>query len=147
MPTRLSLALVSCLLLAACGSTALDDPSASLVDSSSATAAGDSSTTTLPAVTTTTTPPDLTVFIAAVDAALAETEYSGAALSDPEVFIATGQMFCEMLDDGATEDQVLSQHLDALEGAGGSESPDADATASGVILGASTRIICRHHAP
>jgi len=94
---------------------------------------------------TTVAPPDLTLFIAAVDAALVDTAYSGAALTDPEVFIATGQLFCELLDDGASRDDILSEHLDALAAVGDGNVNDADATASGVVMGASTEVICPQH--
>jgi len=90
-------------------------------------------------------PPDFTLFIAAVDAALVDTVYAGTALTDPEVFIATGQLFCELLDDGASHDDILSEHLDALAAVGDGEVSDADATATGVVLGASTEVICPQH--
>ena len=148
MYRRVIASLVIVVTVAACGSNGADAPlTTAPAGSSASTASGlDAAGGPTGSVTTVSpSPPDLTVFIAAVDTALADTGYAGAALTDPEVFIATGQLFCELLDEGATTDEVLSEHLVALAGNG--EVTDDDAVASGVVLGVSTEIICPHHGP
>jgi hypothetical protein len=147
MPTRLMSFLLIALALAACGSEATSKALAP-APTSTTTVAPLAPVTRAPSTSTTTVaPPDFTRFIAAVDAVLADTSYQNAALADPEVFIATGQLFCELLDDGATTDDVLSEHLDALAAVSEGEITDADTAASGVVLGASIAIICPHHGP
>lgn len=89
--------------------------------------------------------PDLTVFVAAVDAVLADTSYEGTALTEAELFIATGQLFCELLDAGATSDEVLADHLDALTDAHGGALSDDDVLAAGAVMGASVEVICPQH--
>ncbi len=91
------------------------------------------------------TTPDLTVFIASIDEAMAGTSYEGAAIDDPEVFIAVGQLFCERLNDGDSQDDVLSEYLDGIADAEGVVSDD-DATLAGVILGVSIEVLCPEHA-
>lgn len=142
-----SVLLIVALVATACGSTATDQPTPTLPAISAATASP--SSTAPPSgsrATTTIAPPDLTRFIAAVDAALADTAYAGAALTDPEVFIGTGQLFCEMLDEGTSRDDILREHLEALAVVGTGELTDSDATATGVLLGVSTELICPQHA-
>lgn len=150
MLARLAPVIAAALVFAACGSNTTPQ-AASLSSTSTTVAASLATTTSLPADAQSTTtvapaPPDFTRFIAAVDAALADSAYAGAALSDPEVFVATGQLFCELLDDGASEDDILSEHLDALAAVGDGEVRDADAAATGIVLGASIETICPQHA-
>jgi len=136
------------LVIGACGSNTTGRPVSSSPTSANAVASSATTTSSQAETQSTTTlaPPDFTRFIAAVDTALVETAYAGAALTDPEVFIATGQLFCELLDAGASQDEILSEHLDALAAVGNGEVTDADATATGVVLGASTEVICPQHA-
>lgn len=146
MLARVSVFLLGVIVLGACGSAASSQASA-VPSTTTTTVPSSTSVVSTPASSTTTVlPPDFTRFIAAVDVALAETSYAGAALSDPEIFIATGQLFCELLDDGVTPDDILIEHLDALEAVISGEITEADATATGVVLGASTEIICPQHA-
>jgi ABC-type glycerol-3-phosphate transport system substrate-binding protein len=148
MSTRLIALLVGMVVLAACGSDTTSEPTSS--PSAPTTTSTPSGGTPAPLsevpFTTTVVPPDFTLFIAAVDAALDDTAYAGAALTDPEVFIATGQLFCELLDEGMSSDAILSEHLDALAAVNAGEVTDADATATGVVFGASTEVICPQHA-
>ncbi len=92
-------------------------------------------------------PPDLAVFIAAVNEALEGTSYQDAALSDPEVFIGVGQLFCELLDEGDTVDGVLGDYLDALADEESGAAGDDDVLAAGVLMGASIEVLCPAHAP
>jgi hypothetical protein len=148
MSTRLIASLVVVVVLAACGSDAPGEAAAS--PSASTTTITQPGATPLPLsevpATPSVAPPDFTLFIAAVDAALADTSYAGAALTDPEVFIATGRLFCQLLDEGMTSDGILSEHLDALAAVNAGEVADDDAIATGVVLGASTGAICPQHA-
>ena len=86
--------------------------------------------------------PDLAIFIAAIEDAMQDTSYEGAALNDPEVFIGVGQLFCELLDSGATVDDVLSEYLDALADEDTGVIADDDATMAGVLMGVSLEVIC-----
>lgn len=104
------------------------------------TAAGATTTT----ATATTVPPDLEVFIAALDESLEGTSYEGAPLEDPEVFIGVGQHFCELLAEGLTVDEVLTEYLTALEKPDGGVSED-DTFVSGIVMGASLEILCPEH--
>lgn len=142
--------LASCvILLVGCGS---DSTSPAVAPSASSTVAAPGGTVAPPTTarpspegTSTSIPPDFTRFIAAVDAALDETSYAGAAISDPEVFIATGQLFCELLEEGLSFDDILVEHLDALAAVSVGELTEADGVATGVVLGVSTEVICPQH--
>lgn len=149
MSSRLTALVGGLLVLAACGSTEATQAPQPASSSSPATTTllppADTRGSTVPSAATV-PPPDFTRFIAAVDTALGETSYAGAALTDPEVFIATGQLFCELLDGGANSDDILSEHLEATAAANGGPLTDADAIVTGVVLGASTQVICPQHA-
>ena len=73
------------------------------------------------------------------------TDYAGLALADPEGFVATGEVMCDLLGDGATVDEVLSAYLVELDEARGGVEDD-DAILSGAVLGAATGSICPQHA-
>ncbi|MFW2339354.1 MAG: hypothetical protein ACN4GK_04830 [Acidimicrobiia bacterium] len=107
--------------------------------------------TTAPAVrsTTTTAPavdevyvPDYAALIAAVESAMEGTSYAGAALEDPEVFIATAELFCDLLAEGMTKDQLLAEYLVRLSDDGAIEVDEDDGLMAGVLLGAATEIVC-----
>ena len=86
---------------------------------------------------------DLTVFIAAVERALAGTILEGAVLDDPEIYIALAQSACVRFTDGQDFDAIATDLLASLA------SSDADtdaATLVGALLGAATRTICPEHA-
>lgn len=124
-------------------------------------------TTTLPAPTTTAaTPPTVPVttvpsssttlaaedfpaaalFLAAVDDALASTAYAGAAFEDPEGFLATGVVFCDLLDEGLTLEETVDAYAAALVEAAPDEGVEAeDLLLGGVVLGAAIRLICPQH--
>jgi len=142
--SRLIPVFIGAVVLAACGSDAADQPAPSPAASTTTVALSAGTPGPLPEAPTAI--PDFTRFIAAVDTALSDTSYAGAALTDPEVFIATGRLFCELLDDGMTTDGILAEHLDALAAVNAGDVTDADATATGVVLGVSTEVICPQHA-
>ena len=106
-----------------------------------ATAAEDSTTTTLSGESSA----DLAVFIAALEAGLKDTRYAGTALSDPEVYIATGQLFCEELDLGADPALMLSDYLDILTEGDIESAHDDDLIVAGLLLGVAVEVMCPEH--
>jgi hypothetical protein len=92
-----------------------------------------------------TTTPDLAVFIAAVNEAAADTSYQDAALSDPEVFVGIGQLFCERVSEGQTVDAVLAEYLTALEDGSSGAVTEDDAYITGAVMGVSLEILCPEH--
>jgi Protein of unknown function (DUF732) len=115
------------------------------------------SPTTAPTVPVTTVPPSSTtlaaedfpaaaLFLAAVDDALASTSYAGAAFDDPEGFLATGVVFCDLLDEGLTLEETVDAYAAALVEAAPEEGVEAeDLLLGGVVLGAAIRLICPQH--
>jgi hypothetical protein len=100
--------------------------------------------TTAPSSTTSapTTTPDLAVFSAAVNEAATDTSFQDAALSDPEVFIGIGQLFCEQVGEGQTVDAALTDYLTALEDRSSGTVTEDDAYITGAVMGASLEILC-----
>ncbi len=86
--------------------------------------------------------PDYAALIATVESAMEGTAYQGAAVEDPEVFIATSELFCDLLDEGMTTDQLLAEYLDRLSDGGVVEVGEDDGLMAGVLLGASIEIVC-----
>lgn len=137
-------------MLAACGTGGEESPSDQ--DPGPAPPVTAATTTEAPAAgaTTSVSPepaptPDLTVFIAAINDAMAGTSYEDAALEDAEVFIAVGRLFCELLDEGATVDEVLSEYLDALIDPETGTVAEDDSLVAGVVMGASIEVLCPQH--
>jgi hypothetical protein len=148
-------ALLTVLALAACGG----GPSTAAPGMDAGTTAGSApptSTSGAPdttGVVTTTDPrvseaaPDdaVVVFIAAVEETLTGTSYEGAALADPDVFVATGRLFCDQLDAGDDIDTVLARYLTELAG-GVDAAGDDELVLAGAVLGAATVSLCLDHA-
>jgi hypothetical protein len=86
--------------------------------------------------------PDLSVLIATIEAAMEGTSYEGAALEEPEVFIATAQLFCELLDRGMTADEVLGAYLDHLSESGAADATEEEVRLAGALLGVSVEVVC-----
>ncbi len=85
--------------------------------------------------------PPLAIYLAAIDRGLSATRYAGDVYLDPESFIATGRLFCSLLEAGVTPTGVLESYIAALE----SESDEVDGddlVLGGVVLGAGVQIIC-----
>jgi hypothetical protein len=89
--------------------------------------------------------PDYAVLIATVEAAMEETAYDGAALEDVEVFIATAELFCDLLDEGMTTDELLADYLDRISDGGTVEVDEDDGLMAGVLLGAAIEVVCPEH--
>jgi hypothetical protein len=86
--------------------------------------------------------PDYAALVAAIESAMEATAYEGAALEDPEVFIATAELFCDLLREGMTTEELLAEYLDRLSDGGAVEVDDDDGLMAGVLLGASIEIVC-----
>ena len=139
----LILLLAGALLVGACGGEG------DVADTTIASTAPEAPTT--PSTTTSTTSkavaaeefvPDYAALVAAVESAMEGTAYEGAALEDPEVFIATSELFCDLLDEGMTTEQLLAEYLDRLSDGGAVEVDEDDGLMAGVLLGASIEIVC-----
>ena len=143
------------LLLSACGAEAASSttspaqaPSSEPSAATGTTSAGPSVTisTNQPSASTTTTAqefvPDYSALVAAVELAMEGTTYEGAALQDPEIFIATAELFCDLLREGMTPEGLLSEYLDRLSDGGAVEVSEDDGLMAGVLLGASIEIVC-----
>jgi len=151
---RLHIAAIA-VLIAACGdagATTVAPPS-----DTATTATGDTTTaTTSPATTVTSaqSQPATTIgleeaaaaFLAAVDAELAATKYAGQAIEAPDVFLATGWLFCEQLDEGLTVDGVLTGYVEELSGGSIDDAGDDDLALAGSIFGAALGMLCPQHA-
>lgn len=89
--------------------------------------------------------PPLAIYLAAIDRGLSATRYAGDVYLDPESFIATGRLFCSLLEAGVTPTGVLESYIAALEAESGDVDGD-DLVLGGVVLGASVQIICPEYA-
>ena len=138
------------LVVAGCGT----DTATSTTAGDTASSAGETTTSTTSTTATSATPtvtvddpatspaPDLEVFIAAIAESLEGTSFEDAPLDDPEVFIGVGQLFCELLAEGLSVDEALTEYLTALEDPDDGTSPEDNAFVSGVIMGASLEVLC-----
>lgn len=88
---------------------------------------------------------DLVTFVAAVEDAMAGTSYEGQALEAPEVFLATGRLFCEELDAGSSADEVLTDYLEALTGSSIEDAAPDDLHMAGGVLGVGLATLCPQH--
>ncbi len=88
---------------------------------------------------------DLVVFVASIGEAISGTEYSGSELTDPEVFVAIGQLFCENLDAGMSVSESLAGYLAAIEQADPHRPSDDDAYVTGIVMGVAIETLCSQH--
>lgn len=88
--------------------------------------------------------PALAVYLAAIDDGLAGTKHEGEAFVDPETFIVTGRLFCELLDQGLEIEAVLQAYAAAL-GSSGEQVDTDDYLLGGVVLGAAVKLVCPRH--
>ena len=110
-------------------------------------------TTVPPATTSTTRSPgprtpadvDLVSYIEVIEHLLAGTTYEGMAFEAPHVFLATGALFCDQLDAGASSDQVLLEYIEELTGSPVAEASDDALTMAGAVLGSGLATMCPHH--
>lgn len=85
--------------------------------------------------------PPLAIYLAAIDRGLVDTKFEGDVYLDPESFVSTGRLFCNLLEVGLTPTEVLESYIAALQQEQ-VEFEDDDLVLGGVILGASVQIIC-----
>jgi len=88
---------------------------------------------------------DLAVFIASMEELLAGTVYEGGAIGEPELFLATGWLFCDWLDEGDEPDVVLTRYLDELAGSVDAATDD-QLVLAGALLGSAVGVLCPRHA-
>jgi len=91
--------------------------------------------------------PEAALFLASVDHAMAGTGYEGEAFVDPETFLGTAVLFCELLDSGLTAEDVLTAYLLALSSSSTEVIPEDDLLLGGVILGAGVETLCPEFTP
>lgn len=130
------------LLLAACGDASPDaaDPPTDPAPATSMAAATTTTTTDAPSVTATTPVEVAAVFLAVVEEAIEGTTLDGFADEDPETVLAIGQLFCELRDDGRTDEEALEAYLTGL--ASQQDLTEDDATFAGVVFGAAEATLC-----
>jgi hypothetical protein len=85
--------------------------------------------------------PEAAVFLAAVDQAVQGTEYEGESFAEPEAFLGTGVLFCELLERDLSVEEILTAYLLALSPSEGAASED-DLILGGAILGAGIETLC-----
>ena len=110
-------------------------------------------TTVPPAATSTTRSPgpespadvDIVSYVEVIEHLLVGTAYEGMALESPHVFLATGALFCDQLDAGASSDQVLFDYIRTLTGGPVEAASDDALTMAGAVLGSGLATMCPHH--
>ncbi|MBT8241262.1 MAG: hypothetical protein KJN63_08555 [Acidimicrobiia bacterium] len=134
------------MLLAACGGATTGATTSTMAVDSSTTTAGRSSTT----VTTLGPGPagdelDVVTYVAAIEDTLAGTKYEGEALEAPDVFLATGGLFCEQLDAGMPPDGIVAGYVEALISGSIERATDDELTMAGGVLGVGVVMLCPRH--
>jgi len=90
-------------------------------------------------------PDEVVEFVAALAELLAETEYVDSVIDDPEVFVATGILFCEQLTGGAIPPDLLTDYVQTLTGGDIKDAEDDSLTLAGSILGSAVGFLCPEH--
>lgn len=155
------LLVVAALAAVACGATSDASPtvvSTEPTDAVTAPAPSVETPSTLSATTTTLTaadpdenvnPPDVSdevvSFVAALADLLAKTGYLDSIIDDPEVFVATGILFCEQLTGGTAPPDVLTDYVETLTEGDIEEADDDSLTLAGSILGSAVGYFCPEH--
>jgi len=88
---------------------------------------------------------DLVTYVATIESLLEGTKYAGRALAAPDVFLATGGLFCDQLDAGTSSDEVLTKYLETLTGGEVDDASDDDLAMAGAVLGTGLVTMCPHH--
>jgi hypothetical protein len=142
--------------LAACGGSGED--SSSLTGGSTTITASAPSTIDLATTTSTPVPStsllvdgvvvndDVIEFVAAVDELLVGTAYEDAVVADPEVFVATGWLFCEQLDQEMGPIEILTVYVETLTDSDIEDADDDTLTLAGTLLGTAAGHLCPEHA-
>lgn len=88
---------------------------------------------------------DLVSYVQVIEHLLVGTIYEGMAFETPHVFLATGAMFCDQLEAGASSDRVLFDYIETLTGGPVDEAPEDALTMAGAVLGSGLATMCPHH--
>ena len=81
----------------------------------------------------------------AVDELLFDTAYEDLITEDPEVFVATGLLFCEQLAEGVGPSDILVSYVETLTGGDIDDADDDTLTLAGSILGTAVGYLCPEH--
>lgn len=73
---------------------------------------------------------------------LVDTEYADAILEDPEVFVATGYLFCEGLEQGQSPAEILSKYVETITNGDIEDAPDEVLVLAGSLLGTAVGYLC-----
>ena len=84
-------------------------------------------------------------FVAALDELLVDTEYEDLIVEEPEVFLATGLLFCGQLAEEVDPLDILTEYVETLTGAGIEDAADDTLTLAGSILGTAVGFLCPEH--
>ena len=89
---------------------------------------------------------DVLTYLANVEELLAGTAYEDAVAEDPEIFVATGFLFCDQLAGGEAPADVLRVYIETLTDGDIEDAGDDDVTLAGTILGTAVGQLCPEHA-
>jgi hypothetical protein len=84
-------------------------------------------------------------FVEVLDEFLADTTYADAVIDDPEVFVATGLLLCERLDDGDSPIDLLTEYIGTIYDGDPGDAPEELLDLSGWLLGTSVGYLCPQH--
>lgn len=141
----LTLIIGATLLLTACGDGAAEEPNNTIVLDNATTTSGPPATKTMTVEQGTLEEVDLVTYVAAMEDVLAGTTYEGEALQSPEVFLATGALFCDQLDSGMTLDDVVTKYIETLTSGSVDEALDDDLAMAGGVIGVGVVTLCPQH--
>ena len=84
-------------------------------------------------------------FVAALDELLVDTEYKDLIVEEPEVFVATGLLFCEQLAEEVDPLDILTEYVETLTGGGVEDADEDTLILAGSILGTAVGFFCPEH--
>lgn len=143
-------------LVVACGSNAISSTTAvvgedSTVPTSSTDQTNSEETTTVLSSSTTLVVDGIEVadevidFLVALDELMVDTTYEDAVTEDPEVFVATGRLFCEQLDQGVAPAEILTTYVETLTSSDIEAGEDDTLALAGSLLGTAVGFLCPEH--
>ena len=151
----LAIPVVVCLLVSACSGSTTQSTEVSQYSPTSASDAGKSmsqdptSSPTSVAGASQADEPSVGVgvveFVEVLDEFLADTTYTDAVIDDPEVFVATGLLLCERLDDGDNPIGLLAEYISTFHDGDPDDAPEELLDLSGWLLGTSVGYLCPQH--
>ena len=78
------------------------------------------------------------VFVSNLSETLGGTSYGDAVLNDPEPFLTTGILMCDLLAEGTQPSEVIAQFLQSF----GPQPGDEDSALAGALLGSAVNAFC-----